>query len=168
MSLTEKTIIPFIDSNMKPEYFDKDSGFIGCYTNDINRPQLYFHIFLIYEFTKGIHLYHTFSKFKRFHSSNCIFIDNVCYYEYVFYMGDDKAGISIDENIKYAIKGFISGSVDSRIRLLDFWKGDEEIETRILCNNCKFSFEEKVVPEEDYRPECLHYYSKKEGLTLNK
>lgn len=169
MSLTEKVIIPFIDSNIKPEYFSKDSGFIGCYTKDINRPYLYFHVFLLYEFDKGLFLYPIYSKFKRFHSSNCIFINNKCYYEYAFYMGDDTVGIHIDEDIEYAMKGFISGSVNSRVRLLDFWKDDEEIKNRILCNNCKFTFEEKTVPEEDYRPETLYYYSRKnEGLALSK
>lgn len=169
MSLTEKIIIPFIDNEMKPEFFDKDSGFIGCYTEDINRPHLCFHIFLLYEFTKGISLYHTFSKFKRFHSSNCIFINNVCFYEYIFCMGEDRIGMNIDENINYAIKGFISGSVESRVRLLNFWKGDEDIENRILCNNLKFSFEKKIVPEEDYRPPSQHSFSRnEEGLTLDK
>lgn len=169
MSLTEKTIVPFINNKMKPEFFDKNSGFIGCYTEDINRPYLCFHIFLLYKFDKGISLYFTFKDFENFHSSNCIFINNECFYEYIFCMGDGNIGMNINEDIAYAIKGFISASVESRKRLLDFWNGDKDIENRILCNNLKFSFEKNTVPEEDYRPPSLHTFARKEeGLTLIK
>lgn len=127
---------------MKPEYVSRDSGFIALYTKDKNRPSLYMHIFLMYEFNKGISLYNTFKGFKTFYGSNCIFIDNVCYYLFTFVMNNE---------CKNLIKGLFPHETKSLLRLLSFWNSDQEIANKIISNEGTFKFEESEVPEEDYR-----------------
>ena len=160
MSLTEKLIIPFIDKNMKPEYISNKYKFVGCYTGDINHPEEYGSIYLLYEFIKGISLYGIFSKFKSFSKSRCIFIKEKAYYLYVFKTPAPE--------IKKIYKGIVPYSSEASTKLLSFWIDDKEIVQRILVNNLSFLFSHCEVPEEDYRePNQFDIDSYKERLALS-
>ena len=160
MNLTQKLIIPFIDSNMKPEYISDDYTFVGCYTGDKNHPEETGSIYLLYEFKKGISLYGIFSKFLSFSKSRCIFIKEKAYYLYVFRTPSVE--------IKKIYKGIMPYSGEATKRLLDFWNNDEEIIQRIMVNNLMFSFSYCEVPEEDYHePNQFDLSSNEERLALS-
>ena len=160
MNLTQKLIIPFIDSNMKPEYISDDYTFVGCYTGDKNHPEETGSIYLLYEFKKGIFLYGIFSKFLSFSKSRCIFIKEKAYYLYVFRTPSVE--------IKKIYKGIMPYSGEATKRLLYFWNNDEEIIQRIMVNNLMFSFSYCEVPEEDYHePNQFDLSSNEERLALS-
>ena len=47
--LLAKLIIPLLDDNITREDVSPNSGFVGIYTEDINKPYLDNHIFLLYD-----------------------------------------------------------------------------------------------------------------------
>lgn len=159
MTLTEKLIIPLIDDNIKCEYISDEYSFVGCYTSDKNNPSEVGHVFLLYEFYKGISLYGIYSNLKNFHSSRCIFINEKAYYLYSF--------IAVSKELRNITRGIMPYEEKAVKRVLTFWIDDEEITNAILINNISFSFEDREVPEEDYRiPNQFTISGYKERLTL--
>lgn len=136
---------------MKPEYISEKYGFIGCYTKDKNRPYMCCNIFLVYDFDKGIGLYNVFSKFDNFQTSYCIFINTVCKYVYSFKMSKDGLGKDVVYEYQTALRGLIPYKKESAISLLSFWSLDKEVSDAILENKGSFKFEEREIPEEDFR-----------------
>lgn len=148
MSLFDKIIIPMIEPAFKPSDFTDDTGFIGCYTFDPDKP-VGERQFLI-AFDDNVRNEHVEDMSKRLEMSSNIkkiytkVIDNKPYYIYVFYVNH------ILKKKYFDYSSFIL-PFEEKMKYLKFW-GEQDEYAEKLCSNSLFSNgRDEWLPLADYR-----------------
>lgn len=149
MSNLIKLAIPLLNSDIKLSDIQENAGFVGAYFEDINRPYLTDHMFLMYDDTvKGKAVANRFYKLRKLnscHSTRVVRIDGKSYTVYVF---------TINKAIKNLRDGNIILSVSQKDQILKFWDhNDSWITNNVLLGTMYEHPEPQVLPEEDYAPE---------------
>ena len=117
MSAFEKTIIPLINSELELENFNEKTGFIGAYVEDIDRPYLDNHVFLLYKWDKNTEnatsIFYKLKKLDSFHSYKTMYIDGKPVIVYTF---------TSNRDINHLKRGGSVIGLSSKLRILQFWK----------------------------------------------
>lgn len=149
MSLFEKLILPLLDEKLTKEDISKDYGFVGIYTNDINRPVLDNHTFLMYDLSvNSKYAYERDIRFRQFtniYNTKIEMIGGKAYCIYAF--------TNVNPDIKRLFNGEKPRHINSVVRILSYWRGyDAEVNCAMLTKQpvrIKRTFNQ--VPEFDYR-----------------
>ena len=144
MSNIAKLIIPCIDNTLSLEDFSDDAGFVDCYTEDINRPYLDYHIFLMYKWgkIKSTKVFYKIKKIPSFYGYKIIYINGESYIIYTFtsncLINRLKSGLTILGDINKA-------------RILRFWSfKDSWVTSNVMRGTITCGPLPNIVPEEDY------------------
>ena len=147
MSNITKTIIPFIDNNLSLDDFSENEGFVGVYYEDINRPYLDNHIFLMYNWDdkKSTKVFFKFKNIPSFYGYKIIYLSKKAYIVYTFtsnmLINRLKNGTCILRDV-------------NKQRILQFWQFKDAWVTlntlrgTIVCDPPK-----DILPEEDFMPD---------------
>lgn len=146
MSLLYRLVIPMIDEELQLEDFDKNSGFVGIYAYNKNKPSLDRHIFLLYDMKKmDVNKAYKFSRLKNLYSKKIEFIKNKAYYVYTF----PRISSDIDNLLR---KGEKPKSIKNNNRITSFWRGHyDDISEYMFYRPWKLYNDWESVPEYDYR-----------------
>ena len=143
MSNIIKAIIPLIDESITLEDI-LDDTFIGCYIEDINRPYLDDHIFLLYKWGdyKSSKVFYNFKKAKSFYGYKIMYINGESFIIYTF---------TSNSSIRSLKKGnSVLGSI-AKLRILRFWQfTDKWVTFNIMRGTIMCDPPSDTVPEEDY------------------
>lgn len=158
MSLQEKMIIPFLDENLTIHDLYDVPGFVGLYFNDINRPYLDKHVFLLFSFdslsSESIDRWSKLKKLKCVYSTRTVKIKGKMYDIFTFPI--------INQTIRNIINHNYILSDEQKIRIFKFWEfKDIDVNNYMLNGQIPFHFEEKTIPEEDLTP-----YEKSQVLSI--
>lgn len=147
MSNILKTIIPLIDDNISKEDINESEGFINAYTEDINRPYLDCHVFLMYNWDdiKSVRVFYKFRNLSSFYGYKIIYIKGKPYIVYTFVSNSLinrlKRGTAILRDV-------------NKLRILQFWQfKDPWITLNVMRGTISCDSPQEVLPEEDYLPE---------------
>mgnify|MGYP007054770753 CR=1 FL=1 len=149
--LVTKLLIPLLDDNITKEDVSPNSGFVAAYTEDINRPYLDNHIFLLYD--TEVNTIEAMNRYKKF---RCL--DTLYNYRYVIvnrkhYMIYTFTRVNNKEITNIINTGLVSKHKDA-LNIYNFWKDLDEDTTRRIFK-LKYSNSIELihsVPEEDYYP----------------
>lgn len=144
-----KLAIPLLNPDLKLSDIESTSGFVEAYFEDINKPYLTDHIFLMYDDSvKGNNVALRFAKLGKLNScygTRIVRIKDKCYTVYTF---------TIDRTIRNLRAGNILLSVSQKQRILDFWDHkDAWVTNNVLLGTMYEHPEQSVLPEEDYAPD---------------
>lgn len=146
-----KLIVPLLDKSFEKEDISEESGFVEGYLQDINRPYLDNHIFLLYDGKLD-----TVAKLKRdekirkmptLYGRYTIHIKNVPYLLYVFSI--------INKSINF-IRSCGSRPLNEKdfINIQKFWMFEDPFITSLITSQYKTTdIDGLIVPEEDYAPD---------------
>ena len=149
--LMAKLIIPLLDDNIAKEDVSENSGLVGIYTEDINKPYLDNHIFLMYDTDvntiEAMNRYRKFRQLDTLYNYRYVIINRKHYIIYTFTRVNNKEINNIIDN------GLVLKHKDA-LNIYNFWKDlDEKTSRRIFRINYTNSIDLKsVLPEEDYYP----------------
>ena len=117
MSIHYKLIIPLLDKNIKLEDISKESGFVGIYTCDINRPYIENCLFMLYRRTTDPQCIKTrekLSNLPNLYGKRNVKIKGLQYVLFYF---------TIDRTIRFIIKNaFEFISEEQKIQIYKFWQ----------------------------------------------
>lgn len=144
-----KLAIPLISDKLSLDDISEEAGFVDAYFEDINRPSLTNHVFLLYDGKLD-----TVEKLERdvklreidtLYLRKTIFISGNPYLLYVF--------VILNEGIKSIRKGFVPYKQEDMNRIMMFWNLEDPFVNDLFTSR-KVTFEQErgVVPEEDYIP----------------
>lgn len=139
-----KAIIPLIDESITLDDIKDDTGFVGCYLEDKNRPYLDGHIFLLYNWgnVKSTKVFYKFRKAKSFYGYRIMYINGECYIVYTF---------TSNINIKRLSGGNIILGDCLKLRILRFWQfTDKWVTFNIMRGTIMCDPPSDILPEEDY------------------
>lgn len=144
-----KLAIPLLNPDIKLSDIESTSGFVEAYFEDINKPHLTDHIFLMYDDTiKGNNVAKRFCKLGKLNScygTRMVRINGKLYTVYIF---------TINKTIRNLRAGNILLSVSQKEKILDFWDHkDPWITNNVLLGTMYEHPEPSILPEEDYVPE---------------
>ena len=125
----------------------QDETFVGCYTEDINRPFLDSHVFLLYEWgdKKSAKVFYKFRDIKSFYGYKIIYIKGKSYIVYTF---------TSNFNIRKAVSGNIVLGEALKMRICDFWHfKDDWVTWNAMRGTIACDPPSGTVPEEDYLEE---------------
>lgn len=146
-TITTSFILPFIFEK-KDVLFNK-YGFINAFLEDINKPWLNNHIFILYESSSiSSSIENDMKKNKYYYDTYQIVIDNHFYDEYVFII-PPEIKITVDSFKQFSYNVL---SADKKIKILKFWNCfDFEHIYKLLHNDNEFHALEGIetIPEED-------------------
>lgn len=144
MSNITKTIIPLIDDGLTMDDFSENTGFEAVYYEDINRPYLDDHIFLMYnwEDKRCSKIFYKFKKLKSFYGYRVIYINNICHIVYTFtsnsLINRIKRGAAILRDV-------------NKVRILQFWNfKDAWITLNVMRGTITCDPPSDILPEEDF------------------
>lgn len=147
MSNLAKVILPLIDDNMSLEDIAEDTGFVGIYTEDINRPYLDDHIFLMYNWNDvmSTKVFYKFKNMSSFYGYRIIYLKGVPYIVYTFtsnsLINRLKKGVAILRDV-------------NKLRILQFWQfKDAWVALNVARGTVTDDSPRDILPEEDYMPE---------------
>ena len=143
MSNIYKVIIPLIDESITLNDI-KDDTFVGCYTEDINRPYLDSHIFLLYKWSenKSTKVFYNFKKAKSFYGYKVMYINGECFIVYTFTSNPSIQGLK---------NGYSTLGSIPKLRILRFWQfTDKWVTFNVMRGTIMCGPPSGVVPEEDY------------------
>lgn len=164
MSTSLKFIIPLLDNNLTLDDISNKAGFIGAFTQDINRPYLDHHIFLVY--VVGIATLESKNRFDKFKTlktiSNTKYM-NIKGRTYIVY-----AFPIINKAIDHIIGNSLMLSKDDKMRIICFWQlKDRDINDFMISSFYLIGeFKEAVLPEEDYSEPYAIAYDKESGALM--
>lgn len=165
MSLHYKLIIPLIDNGIKLSDLSAQSGFVNIFSEDINRPYLDNHIFLLYSSTvltnEAFEREARFKTLKSYYNMYEVEIGGMAFVLYAF--------VILNKSIKNIMSGSVTLSIDDKNRINAFWNlSDRDVNTYMLnpLYVMYSKFVNNVVPEEDYRPDNLILENEKRGAFL--
>lgn len=144
MSNIIKAIIPLVDESITLDDIKEDTGFVDCYLEDINRPYLDNHVFLLYKWGNPMStkVFYNFKKAKSFYGYNIIYINGESYIVYTF---------TSNENIKRLSNGNILLGDCLKLRILRFWQfTDKWVTFNIMRGTIICDPPSGKVPEGDY------------------
>lgn len=160
MSNLMKIAIPLLHPDLTLDDINPNNGFVEAYFEDINKPALVNHIFMMYDSkAKGDNVGKCFNKL--YHLNNrygfrVVRIKEKPYYVYSF---------TVNSTIRNLRDGNIILSPSQKQRVLEFWgHNDAWIVNNILLGVIYEHPEPSILPEEDYVPEM---YEDEEGEVLN-
>ena len=162
MSKTDKLIIPLLDENITLDDISAEAGFIGIYSEDINRPYLDNHIFLLYDLANTTTK--AYVRDKKLRSSKYLYgVYNVKIIgnEFVMYVFN-----IVSNTIKNIKRNAFVFTDKEKMRIFTFWNFTDSDINSFLLNPLYFigiGFVRAVVPEEDYKPSYELVYDKKSG-----
>ena len=151
MSNLMKLAIPLLNDELTKEDFDKESGFVDAFFEDINKPACCNHIFLMYDLHSG-------GKNVAACNDKMFNLKNRYGYRTAYIDKKPYAIISCTANktIRELREGSIMLSLNQKKKILDFWGSTEPWVTNNLLAGVMFSKPTKSsVPEEDYHPEAF-------------
>ena len=149
MNTQFKLIIPLLDKNLTKEMVSPEAGFVGAYTNDVNKPALDDHILLMYDFEA--------KRTPIVASRMCDFAHKLKtkpflhrirgHWYQIYALPIRNADVGVYRRLLYP-----SFSEKSKLRLIDFWgTSDEDINNYILRpTQPQPEFKENYIEEEDY------------------
>lgn len=145
-----KLIIPLMNENFKLDDFKSENGFVEAYLEDINRPSLVNHIFLLYDgvlsTSKMMERDERFRSFGSLYSRKTIYISGNPYLIYTF--------VTLSKDILDIKEGRIPYKNELLKKIMHFWTIEDDFMFEIACDrNTRFEVEGLIVPEEDYIPE---------------
>ena len=164
MSTKIKLIIPLIDENFSKDDFTEESGFVDAYINNINKPDLLTHLFLLYKAEnrtyKGAVLMNKIQSMKSLYSWETIKINGHFYTLYTISL--------IGSKLKNLLKGIPSFRREDIEKTLKFWNLEQTDVNRILFGETPLlNKDENSVPEEDYSyPDLTKTSGYKESLAI--
>lgn len=148
MSTFERTIVPLIDSELELKDFDEDTGFVGAYVEDVDRPYLDNHVFLLYRWTDDIRkrtlIFYKFRELKSFHSYRIIYIDGQPMIVYTFTSNMDINHLKRGGNVIRDV---------SKQRILQFWNFTDSWITLNVMRGTIAGSPSSPLPLEDYMPD---------------
>ena len=159
MSTTYKFIIPLLNENITLKDISNQAGFVDIYSEDINRPYLDNHIFLMYDMSTTKEAFETNIKLKSMKNLYNVYnikINNNSYTLYAFTI--------TSKSIKNIKRNAFSFSDKEKMRIFAFWNFTD-INAFMLnpMSLLRICFVSKVVPEEDYIPSCELVYDEESG-----
>lgn len=162
MSLQYKMIIPLLDDKITAEDLDPENGFVGAYNVNMNRPYLDNHIFLLYDYKtneKGVKRDQKFKNSPYLYDWDVIMIKHKPFLLYSFSIVKNSIKM-IEKNNKLIPR-------TDKFRIYKFWDfKDEDINDFIITQNYKNTFNDSVVPEEDWKPSITDIFrQKKTGIS---
>lgn len=147
MSNIEKVIIPLINDDISIEDISESNGFIGIYFEDINKPYLDNHIFLLYNWSnnKSVTVFYKYKKLSSFYGYRIIYLKNIPYIVYIFtsnmLINRIKKGTGILRDI-------------NKVRILQFWQfKDAWITLNVMRGTIISDPLNSILPEEDFMPD---------------
>lgn len=165
MSLHFKLIIPLLDNVITKADLSEKAGFVGAYSEDINRPYLDNHIFLLYAYNvltnEAIETWKKLKEARNLYNVYKFKIKNIPFIMFAFTI--------INKSIKYIIYDSIALNENEKMRIISFWNlQDADINRYMLNPKCVMynKFVNNVIPEQDYEPELEVYWDEKSGVLL--
>ena len=149
MSNTAKLIIPLLDKDFKKEDFTDETGFVDGYVEDINKPSLTNHTFLVFDGNLD-----TEKKLERdakmrhcstLYSRRTAYISGNPYLIYTF--------INLSKAIERIRDNKMPYDEENYLRIMRFWNFEDDYVNSFLRNPSKRVDDGLVVPEEDYTQE---------------
>lgn len=144
MSNILKVMLPLIDENISLNDISEKEGFKDAYIEDINRPYLDNHIFLMYDWddNKSTRVFYKFKNIKSFYGYKIIYINKKSYIVYTFtsngIINRLKNGTAILRDI-------------NKVRILQFWNfKDAWVSLNVARGTVTGDPPKDSVPEEDY------------------
>ena len=147
MSNIAKVILPLVDNDISLDDISEKTGFIAMYTEDINRPYLDDHIFLLYNWSdkKSTEVFYKFRELPSFYGYKIIYLKGVPYVVYTF------TSNSLINRLK---KGTAILRDINKLRVLQFWQfKDAWVSLNVMRGTVAGDPLQDVLPEEDYMPE---------------
>lgn len=144
MSNIAKVIIPLVDDGISLSDLSEKEGFENIYLEDINRPYLDNHVFLMYNWSdnKSTKIFYKFKKLKSFYGYKIIYIKSVPHIVYTF---------TSNSLIKRLIRGTAVLRDVNKMRILQFWQfKDVWIASNVTRGTVICDPPQDVLPEEDY------------------
>lgn len=144
-----KIAIPLLNKDISLSDIQDSSGFVDAFFEDINKPALTNHIFMMYDAkASGTNVgksWYKLQKLNNRYSTRTVYIKNKPYTVYTF---------TIDKTIRNLRDGNIILSNSQKERVLQFWNWkDPWISNNILLGATYDHPEPSILPEEDYMPE---------------
>lgn len=149
MSYHLKFILPLLDNEITVEDLSPKAGFVDAFTDDINRPYLDNHIFLLY--VANLNVKESYNRTIKFKSLKSLYnvidvrIKGVLCKLYTFCITNPA--------INYITKNLFMLSNADKLRILTFWKSKDTDVNEFFVNNIDtiiHSFNKSSVPEWDY------------------
>ena len=157
MSKIAKLVAPLIDGCLSIDDFSENDGFIDLYFEDINRPWLDNHIFLMYNWDdkKSTRVFFKYKKVKSFCGYKIIYVNKKSYIIYTFtsnsLINRLKNGVAILRDV-------------NKQRILQFWQfKDAWITLNVMRGTITCDPPSNIVPEEDFMPDTET--NRAEGIT---
>ena len=147
MSNIAKVILPLVDEKFDLKDFSDKEGFVGVYFEDINRPFLDNHVFIMYNWDNkaSTKVFYKFKDMKSFYGYKIMYVKDVPYILYTF------TSNSIVNRLK---KGIATLRDVNKLRILQFWQfSDSWVTSNVMRGTVICDPPTEVVPEEDYLPE---------------
>lgn len=151
-----KLVIPLLDDNITLDDISFESGFVNAYTDDINRPYMDNHIFLLYDSSfntiESLNRYLKFRELETIHSSRYIMINKKHYILYSFSRSNNVSAINS------IIRGSGTTAVNAKLDIYNFWKPvpSESYNHEIFLPQYRFCDPAiATLAEEDYYPEKM-------------
>ena len=144
-----KAAIPLLDKDFKRSDLSKECGFVNAYFEDINRPQLDSHVFLMYEYFDGSQMHAErdirFRNMKTLHSTKVIYVNKIPYMLYTF--------CAFTEDMARLKSGYMPLRSEDTMRVFTFWECKDSFANSLLFDKTpKLEPLTERVPEEDYHP----------------
>lgn len=149
MSNLIKLAIPLLNSDLNYSDICNNSGFVEAFFEDINKPFLTDHLFLMYDIDSKepnfANCMYRLKKLNNIYGTRIARIDGKMYKVFIF---------TINKTIRNLKDGNIILSVSQKQRILDFWDHkDPWIMNNVLLGTMYEHPEPSVLPEEDYAPD---------------
>lgn len=163
MSLFAKLIIPLLDFNLNKSDFKPETGFVGCYTKDYDKPTDQECIYLVYDASmynaNTIYRWNKFSKLTTVKNIETRYFNGKPYIVYTFI-------IKHTEHNLYC--GFIALDSYQKLRILDFWGNDQEVQYEVLKCTARSIKSDYPLPLKDYQLSVFEMFQnqKRGGLTI--
>lgn len=147
MSELKKVITPLIDTGISIEDISESEGFVDIFFEDINRPYLDNHVFLLYDWgkKKSTKVFYKYKNLSSFYGYKVMYIEGKPYILYAFtsngLINRLKRGIAILRDV-------------NKQRILQFWQfKDAWITLNVMRGTITCDPPEDYVPEEDFMPD---------------
>lgn len=160
MSNLLKIAIPLLNKDLTLNDIDKSNGFIDAYFEDINKPSLTYHMFLMYDYnckSKDFsNILYKLNGLDNKYSMRIVYIKEKPYYVFTF---------TINKQIQLLRDGCILLNEKQKERVLKFWEWkDGWISNNVLLGVTYEHPEKSILPEEDYAPDFFDAYENREAL----
>ena len=147
MSKFEKMIIPLINTELTMNDFKENTGFIGAYVEDMDRPYLDNHVFLMYKWgldSSDASIFYKFKKLNSFHSYKIRYINDEPVIIYTF---------TSNRDINHLKRGGNIIGESSKQHILQFWMFTDNVVTINVMRGTIASTPPPPLPPEDYIPD---------------